>query len=92
MIFLGPPASGKGTQTERLSKELNLPHIDTGNLLRAEIAANTEEGKIAKTFIDKGQLVPAQLVAQMIIKKYSPKMQKTDIFQTDFLAVLNKQK
>lgn len=69
MIFLGPPASGKGTQTDRLSKELNLPHIDTGSLLRAEIAANTEDGKIAKGFIDKGQLVPAQLVAQIIIKK-----------------------
>ena len=73
MIFLGPPASGKGTQTERLAKELNLPHIDTGKLLRAEIEANTEDGKIAKKFIDQGQLVPADLVAQMIIKKvFSP--------------------
>ena len=69
MIFLGAPASGKGTQTERLSKELNLPHIDTGSLLRAEIAANTEQGQIAKKFIDEGQLVPADLVAQIIIKK-----------------------
>ncbi len=69
MIFLGPPASGKGTQTEKLSKELNLPHIDTGKLLRAEIEAKTKEGKIAKKFMDQGQLVPAQLVAQIIIKK-----------------------
>lgn len=69
MIFLGPPASGKGTQTERLAKELKLPHIDTGKLLRAEIAANTEDGKIAKKFIDQGQLVPASLVAQIIVKK-----------------------
>jgi len=69
MIFLGPPASGKGTQTDRLSKELNIPHIDTGSLLRAEIAANSEDGKIAKGFIDNGQLVPANLVAQIIIKK-----------------------
>jgi len=69
MIFLGPPASGKGTQTERLARELDLPHIDTGKLLRAEIEANTEDGKIAKRFIDKGQLVPADLVAQIIIKK-----------------------
>ena len=73
MIFLGPPASGKGTQTDRLSKELNLPHIDTGKLLRAEIAADSEEGKIAKGFMDQGQLVPADLVAQIIIKKiFSP--------------------
>jgi len=69
MIFLGPPASGKGTQTDRLSEEFNLPHIDTGKLLRAEIAAGTEEGKIAKGFMDNGQLVPANLVAQIIIKK-----------------------
>ena len=69
MIFLGPPASGKGTQTEKLSKELNIPHIDTGSLLRAEIAANTEDGKIAKGFIDNGQLVPAELAAKIIIKK-----------------------
>jgi len=77
MIFLGPPASGKGTQTERLAKELNLPHIDTGKLLRAEIEANTDDGKIAKKFIDQGQLVPADLVAQMIIKKvFSPEAAK----------------
>lgn len=73
MIFLGPPASGKGTQTDRLSKELNLPHIDTGKLLRAEIAADSKEGRIAKGFMDQGQLVPADLVAQIIIKKiFSP--------------------
>ncbi len=69
MIFLGPPASGKGTQTDRLSRELGLPHIDTGKLLRAEIEADTEEGRIAASFMNQGQLVPAQLVAQIIIKK-----------------------
>ena len=69
MLFLGPPASGKGTQTERLSKELGLPHIDTGSLLRAEIAAGTEEGKIIQALIDKGHLAPAPLVAKIIIKK-----------------------
>ena len=69
LIFLGPPACGKGTQTNRLSEYLNLPHIDTGSLLRAEIAKETEEGKIAKSFIDKGQLVPIDLVATIIGKK-----------------------
>ena len=69
MIFLGPPASGKGTQTERLSKELGLPHIDTGSLLRAEIAAQTEEGKIIKDIIERGNLAPAHIVAKIIIKK-----------------------
>ena len=46
MIFLGPPACGKGTQTNRLSEEMKLPHVDTGSLLRAEIKNGTENGKI----------------------------------------------
>ena len=68
-IFLGPPACGKGTQTNRLSEYLGFPHIDTGSLLRAEIAKETEEGLVAKSFIDKGQLVPIDLVAKIIAKK-----------------------
>ena len=68
-IFLGPPACGKGTQTSRLAEFLGFPHIDTGSLLRAEIAKETEEGKIAKSFIDKGQLVPVDLVGTIIGKK-----------------------
>jgi adenylate kinase len=68
-IFLGPPACGKGTQTSRLAEYLGFPHIDTGSLLRAEIAKETEDGLIAKSFIDKGQLVPVNLVATIIGKK-----------------------
>ena len=52
-----------------LAKHLGFPHIDTGSLLRAEIAKETEEGKIAKSFIDKGQLVPLELVGKIIGKK-----------------------
>lgn len=69
LIFLGPPACGKGTQTNMLSEYLNLPHVDTGSLLRAEIAKQSEEGLIAKKFIDKGQLVPVDLVGKIIGKK-----------------------
>lgn len=68
-IFLGPPACGKGTQTDTLAKHLGFPHIDTGSLLRAEIAKETEDGKIAKARIDKGQLVPLELVGKIIGKK-----------------------
>ena len=68
-IFLGPPACGKGTQTNMLSEYLGFPHIDTGSLLRMEIAKESEEGKIAKQFIDKGQLVPPELVGKIIAKK-----------------------
>lgn len=66
LVFLGPPASGKGTQTDRLAKELNFPHVDTGSLLRKAIADGTEDGKTAKGFIEKGQLVPVEIVASII--------------------------
>ncbi len=66
LVFLGPPASGKGTQTDRLSKELNYPHVDTGSLLRKAIADGTEDGKTAKGYIEKGQLVPVEIVASII--------------------------
>ena len=65
-IFLGPPACGKGTQTSRLANKLNLPHVDTGSLLRAEIKAETPAGIEAKKFIDKGNLVPVELVSKII--------------------------
>lgn len=65
-IFIGPPGSGKGTQTKMLSKNLNLPHIDTGALLREEIASNSDDGKTASSFIEKGQLVPIDLVSKII--------------------------
>ena len=55
-IFLGPPGSGKGTQTSRLADKLSIPHIDTGSLLRKNIQDETTLGKIAKGYIDKGDL------------------------------------
>ena len=65
-IFIGPPGSGKGTQTKMLSEEYHLPHIDTGSLLREEIASGSENGKIADSFMSKGQLVPTELVSKII--------------------------
>lgn len=73
LIFLGPPACGKGTQTNRLSEYLGFPHIDTGSLLRAEIAKATPEGLYAKSFIDKGQLVPPELVGKIIGNRLAEK-------------------
>ncbi len=66
LIFLGAPASGKGTQTKKLVKELGLPHIDTGSMLRAAVAEGTEAGKLAAEFMQNGQLVPVQVVAKII--------------------------
>ena len=65
-IFIGPPGSGKGTQTKMLSKELSLPHVDTGALLREEIASGSDNGKLANSFMEKGQLVPITLVSKII--------------------------
>jgi len=71
LIFLGPPACGKGTQTNMLAEYLGFPHIDTGSLLRAEISKETPDGIIAKSFIDKGQLVPPELVGNIIKNRLS---------------------
>ena len=65
-IFLGPPGSGKGTQTSRLADKLSIPHIDTGSLLRKNIQDETELGIVAKGFIDKGNLVPLYVVSSVI--------------------------
>jgi adenylate kinase len=66
LILLGPPGSGKGTQAARLSKELKLPHISTGDLFRENISKNTSLGQKAKTFMDAGKLVPDALVLDMV--------------------------
>lgn len=73
LLFMGPPASGKGTQTHRLAQETGLPHIDTGSLLRAAINKGTEAGLIAKSFIDKGQLAPIEIVARIIKERLMEK-------------------
>ncbi len=66
LIFMGPPASGKGTQTKKLAAETGFVHVDTGSLLREAMAKGTEAGKIAKDYIEKGALVPVEVVAQII--------------------------
>jgi adenylate kinase len=66
LVFLGPPASGKGTQTSKLSQHLNFPHVDTGSLLRKALADGTPDGLTAKSYIEKGQLVPVEIVASII--------------------------
>ncbi len=66
IILFGPPGSGKGTQSEKLIEKYGLIHLSTGDLLRGEIAAKTALGLEAKNFIDKGQLVPDDVVIGMI--------------------------
>ena len=66
LVFIGTPACGKGTQTIKLSKKLHLPHVDTGSLIRDVIKNQTEDGIIAKKYIDEGKLVPPEIVAKII--------------------------
>ncbi len=66
IILFGPPGSGKGTQSERLISNYGLIHLSTGDLLRSEIRNQTTLGMEAKSFIDKGQLVPDEVVNGMI--------------------------
>ena len=66
VIFLGPPGAGKGTQAVTIAKEKNLAHISTGDMLREHVSNKTELGKIAKTLLDEGKLVPDSLVIEML--------------------------
>jgi adenylate kinase len=66
IILFGPPGSGKGTQSERLIASYGLKHLSTGDLLRSEIAGQTPLGLAAKSYMDKGQLVPDEVVIEMI--------------------------
>jgi adenylate kinase len=66
LILFGPPGSGKGTQSEKIVERFGLIHLSTGNLLRQEISEKTPLGLEAKNFMDKGQLVPDEVVIGMI--------------------------
>jgi len=69
ILIFGPPGSGKGTQSVRLAEKFNLLHLSTGDMLRAEIAAGTELGKKMSTIMSKGELVPDEVVIEMIAVK-----------------------
>ena len=69
LILLGAPGAGKGTQAERLCKELNVPTISTGNILRAAIKNGTPTGLKAKSFMDAGKLVPDEVIIGIITER-----------------------
>ncbi len=69
LILLGPPGAGKGTLSDPLMEQEKLVHISTGEILRAEVAASTELGKLAKSYMESGKLVPDQVVADMVAKR-----------------------
>ncbi len=69
LILFGPPGSGKGTQAEKLITQYNLFHISTGDMFRFELKNETELGKLAKSYMDKGQLVPDAVTIAMLEKR-----------------------
>ena len=69
ILIFGPPGSGKGTQSVKLAEKFNLSHHSTGDMLRAEIAAGTELGKKMSSIMSKGELVPDEVVIEMIADK-----------------------
>ena len=68
-LIFGPPGSGKGTQSVRLAEKFNLTHLSTGDMLRAEIAAGTSLGKRMSSIMSKGELVPDEVVIELIASK-----------------------
>lgn len=66
LVLVGPPGAGKGTQAAVLSAELNIPHISSGDLFRANIDGGTQLGKQAKNYLDAGELVPDEITNEMV--------------------------
>jgi adenylate kinase len=71
VILLGPPASGKGTQAARLREALDLPHVASGDLFRENLKNETELGKKAKVYMDRGELVPDDVTIAMVMDRLS---------------------
>jgi adenylate kinase len=69
VAFLGPPGAGKGTQARDLAREWNVPHVATGDMLREAAAAGTPLGREAKSYMDKGALVPDDVIIRMIAER-----------------------
>src|SRR2546423_5691643 len=69
LVLLGPPGSGKGTQGERLQRDFDLPYYATGEILRAAVRDQTELGKSAKEYMDRGDLVPDEVIIGVIAER-----------------------
>ena len=68
-MLLGPPGAGKGTQARRLVKDFDVPYIATGDKLREHVKQNTELGKQAKAYMDRGDLVPDEAIIGMVLER-----------------------
>ena len=71
IVMLGPPGAGKGTQAKRIAQELDLVHVSTGDLFRENLKNETELGKLAQQYMDKGELVPDDVTIRMVEERLS---------------------
>lgn len=71
LVFLGPPGAGKGTQAQVVSERFGIPHISTGDILREAVQNNSPVGRQAKGYMDKGELVPDDIVIKIVVERLS---------------------
>jgi adenylate kinase len=71
VVMLGPPGAGKGTQAKLLAKDLNVPHVSSGDLFRDHLGRKTELGLLAKGYMDRGDLVPDDVTVGMVVERIS---------------------
>ena len=69
LVFIGPPGAGKGTQSKRLLEHLQIPHLSTGEMLRAAIEQDSDLGRLAAQYMDGGRLVPDDVVMKMVLER-----------------------
>lgn len=100
LIFLGPPGAGKGTQAQKIASDSKVPHISTGDILRAAVAEGTDLGKKADQYMSSGELVPDDLMLDLIKERLSQKDAQTGwvldgfprtVPQAEFLGTLLEQ-
>lgn len=71
VVLLGPPGAGKGTQAQRIAAATGLLHVSTGDMFRENVKGETELGRLAKTYMDKGDLVPDEVTIKMLVERIS---------------------
>ncbi|MEW6446980.1 MAG: adenylate kinase [Bacillota bacterium] len=88
LLIMGPPGAGKGTQAVEVVKELKIPHISTGDMLREAVKQGTEMGKKAKEYMDKGQLVPDEVIIGVVKERIAQPDCKTGFLLDGFPRTL----
>lgn len=92
LVFLGPPGVGKGTQAENVSTNKDIPHVSSGDLLRDAVETKTETGLKAKEYIEKGLLVPDELVVKVVVGKITTECCKNGFILDGFPRNLSQAK